>query len=201
MTADWTKLPYEMLTKRKARIANEASGINYVAYASCSIRRQQSDSRESELLMRSGVSRIPILEEMTSKYDAAKGETVMISYDELKKHLPVVIEVTGLPRATAAGKRAVEKLSPGDTISFRIGEPSGYSRMNRGEVMLYLQVPGAEAAYLQPSLFRTGNSKPEIVELAEHLERLSFTVEELIPQSERTKRAKSPKLSVRIESK
>jgi GMP synthase (glutamine-hydrolysing) len=32
MTADWTRLPYELLAKVSSRIVNEVSGINRVVY-------------------------------------------------------------------------------------------------------------------------------------------------------------------------
>lgn len=122
----------------------------------------------------------------------------MTTLEELKEELPAVINIGGAPKLTESQKEKIEALKPGDEVAFVKKEVSEHGRMQSySTVMLHLKLGrGASKAYLEPSQFRSEG--PTLEAMAEHLEDLVFIVEEMIPQSERTARAKSPKLTIRV---
>lgn len=118
--------------------------------------------------------------------------------EQLKKHLPAVIEVGGATKLSATAKKKIEELAVGDEVEFvEAGVPEYGDMHYYTTVMLYLKIGGRKcAAYLQPGQFRGTN--PTLEDLADNLEALVFTVEEMVPQAERSARAKSPKLVIRV---
>ena len=113
--------------------------------------------------------------------------------EQLKKHLPAVIEVGGATKLSATAKKKIEELAVGDEVEFvEAGVPEYGDMHYYTTVMLYLKIGGRKcAAYLQPGQFRGTN--PTLEDLADNL-----TVEEMVPQAERSARAKSPKLVIRV---
>lgn len=122
----------------------------------------------------------------------------MATIEQLKKYLPAIIEVGGATKLSATAKKKIEELAVGDEVTFVEAAVPEYGDMHYyTTVMLYLKVNGRKsAAYLQPGQFR--DPEPSLEDLADNLEALVFTVEEMIPQAQRSARAKSPTLVIRV---
>lgn len=121
----------------------------------------------------------------------------MTTLEQVRKALPVVFETSGLPKAKVKAKRAVEQLSPGDVLDVRVGEVSEYgTRVSANRLSYDIYIDGQYVA----SLFGDFNHDwpYPMDDLAERIDNLVFTVAEMIPQAERSKRAKSPKLTVKV---
>ena len=93
-----------------------------------------------------------------------------ITIEQLKKHLPAVIEVGGATKLSATAKKKIEELAVGDEVEFvEAGVPEYGDMRYYTTVMLYLKIGGRKcAAYLQPGQFRGTN--PTLEDLADNRE-------------------------------
>lgn len=123
----------------------------------------------------------------------------MATFEEVREVLPVVFDVVGLSRARAAAKREVEKLHPGDVLDVRVGDVPEYSSDRFTSVWLDVFLGDHYAGHLFGSYHPDWRLPMEA--LADYMDELVFTVEEMVPQAERTKRAKAPKLTVKVDVK
>lgn len=123
-----------------------------------------------------------------------------MTLDELKEMLPIVFDVSGMAQAQAKAKTAVELLQPGDVLDGHARYTSEYSNRRFTTTMdVNLYINDLFVGYL----FGDYNNdwRRPMDDLAEHIDDIVLTVEEMVPLAERSKRAKSPKLTVKVWAK
>lgn len=120
--------------------------------------------------------------------------------DELKEKLPIVFDVSGMAQAQAKTKKAVELLQPGDVLDGCARNTSEYSKRRFTTTMdVHLYINDLFVGYLFGD-YNHDWGRP-MDDLADHIDDIVLTVEEMVPRVKRTKRAKSPKLTVKVWAK